>query len=156
MAAHGVHPAIRATGGIAAPTAPRWFARAAGIGVGAVMFAFAFAMWTLIPALVLWIAPQFLLGSELAVPLTVAGVVVAMVALGFGLARLNRLYCRLMCIAEQRGRPSAWRRPLCNDNEGRLQGGLIDTVLVSSVMAAIVALGAWFFFVADCSSGTCV
>ena len=156
MAAHGVHPAIRARGGIAATTPPRWLARAAGITVGVVMFAAAFAMWTVIPAMVLWVAPKFLLGNELAVPLTLGGVVVAMVVLGMALARLNRLYCRLMSIAEARGRPSAWRRPLCNDNEGRLPSGIMDTILVSSVMAAIGALGVWFFFVADCSGATCV
>jgi hypothetical protein len=156
MAAHGVHPAIRARGGIAATTPPPWFARAAGIGVGVVMFVCAFAMWTVIPGAVLWAAPKFLLGHQFAVPITLAGVVGAMVVLGVALARLNRLYCRLMCIAEQGGRPSAWRRPLCNDNEGRMQGGAMDTILVSSVMAAILALGVWFFFLADCSSGSCV
>ena len=156
MAAHGVHPAMRATGGIAATTPPRWFARAAGIGVGAVMFVCAFAMWTVIPAMVLWVAPKFLLGHQFAVPITLGGVAGAMMVLGFALARLNRLYCRLMCISEQRGRPSAWRRPLCNDNEGRIQGGVLDTVLVSSVMAAVIALGVWFFFVADCSGASCV
>jgi hypothetical protein len=156
MAAHGVHPAVRATGGIAATTPPRWLARAAGVTVAVSMFAFALAIWTLIPALVLWIAPKFLLGHQLAVPLTLGGVVAAMVVLGLVLSRLNRLYCRLMSIAEARGRPSAWRRPLCNDNEGRLPSGIMDTILVTSVMAAAGALGVWFFFIADCSGGSCV
>jgi hypothetical protein len=156
MAAHGVHPAMRATGGIAATTPPRWLARAAGISVAVAMFVFALAMWTLIPALVLYIAPKFLLGQQFAVPLTLLGVVAAMVLLGLVLSRLNHLYCRLMSIAEGRGRPSAWRRPLCNDNEGRLPSGIMDTILVTSVMAAVGTLGVWFFFVADCSGATCV
>ena len=155
MAAHGVRPAIRARGGIAATTPPRWFAKAGGISVAVAMFVFALAMWTAVPALVLWVAPKFLAGHELAVPLTLGGVIAAMVLLGVVLARLNRVYCRLMSIAEGRGRP-AWRRPLCNDNEGRLPSGIMDTILVSSVMVAIGTLLVWFFFVADCSSGTCV
>ena len=120
------------------------------------MFVFALAMWTAVPALVLWVAPTFLAGNQLAVPLTLAGVIAAMVLLGVVLHRLNHLYCRLMSIAEARGRPSAWRRPLCNDNEGRLPSGIMDTILVTSVMAAIGTLLVWFFFVADCSGASCV
>ena len=155
MAAHGVHSAIRATGGIAATTPPRWLARAGGIAVAVAMFVCALALWTLVPGAVLWAAPRFLAGHEYAMALTLAGVVVAMVLLGSVLARLNHLYCRLMAIAEARGRPSAWRRPLCNDNEGRLPTGVLDTILVSSVMVAIVALSVWFFTFADCTSGSC-
>jgi hypothetical protein len=155
MAAHGVHPAIRARGGIAATTPPRWLARAAGIAVAAAMFACAMALWTLVPGAVLWAAPRFLAGHEYAMALTLAGVVVAMGLLGSVLARLNRLYCRLMSIAEGRGRPSAWRRPLCNDDEGRLPTGVLDRILVSSVMVAIVALVVWWVALAECTSGSC-
>jgi hypothetical protein len=155
MGAQGVYPRIRTTGGVAAATRPRWFARVAGIAVGVGMFVCALAMWTLIPTLILWIAPKFLAGHQLAYPLTLLGVIAAMVLLGVVLGRLNQLYCRLMDIAQGRGRPSAWRRPLCNDNEGRLQGGVLDAILVTSVTVAAVAMSVWFVFFAECTGGAC-
>jgi hypothetical protein len=155
MGAQGVYPRIATTGGVAATTRPRWLARAGGIVVAVGMFVSALAMWTLIPGIVLWIAPKFLAGHQLAYPLTLLGVCAAMVVLGVFLGRLNRLYCRLMAVAQGRGRPAAWRRPLCNDNEGRLQGGVLDAILVTSVTVAAITMSVWFIFFAECSGGGC-
>jgi hypothetical protein len=120
-----------------------------------VMFALALAMWTIAPAVVLWFAPRFVAGHELAYLLTLVGVAVVMMALGAVLVGLNRIYCRLMAIAQGRGRPSAWLRPLCNNNEGRLPSGVLDAVVVTSVLAALLAFAVWFVFFAECHGGSC-
>jgi hypothetical protein len=80
----------------------------------------------------------------------------AMLAATLALVRLNSLYCRLMGIAERHARPPAWRRPLSNVDEGRLSGGILDVIMVVSVLAATVAIAVWFLFFAECYGGGCL
>jgi hypothetical protein len=156
MGVQSVYPGIRAAQGALATRGQRRLARAAGVAVGVAMFACALALWTVIPAAVLFVVPRLFAGQDAAYLVTLVGVAGAMVVAGRGLVRLNHLYCRLMGIAEGRGKPPAWRRPLCNDQEGRCSGGVLDAILVASVIAAAIALAVWLLFFGECYGGGCL
>jgi hypothetical protein len=130
--------------------------------VGTAMFVCAFALWTVAPAVVFWLVPR-LSGSgsalldkgSLAPLLAVVGALALVVLLGQGLARLNGVYCRLIEREFHPGLDAAWRRPLCNAEEGKRETGLLEVVMVSSVLTAGVAFVIWFFFIAQCTAAGC-
>ena len=130
--------------------------------VGAAMFVCAFALWTLAPAVVFWVVPRIsgsgswlLDGADWAPVMAVVGALAGALLLGQLLAKLNALYCRL---TEREFRPAldaAWRRPLCNAEEGKRETGLLEAVTVSSVITAAIAFVVWFFFIAECTAAGC-
>jgi hypothetical protein len=130
--------------------------------VGTAMFVCGFALWTVAPAVVFWLVPRvsgpgswLLDGADYAPLVAVVGAVVGALALAQLLAKLNALYCRLASREFGPGLDEAWRRPLCNENEGRREPGILEAILVSSVLTAGSAFVVWFFFIADCSAGGC-
>ena len=132
------------------------------IVVGAAMFVCAFALWTVAPAVVFWLVPRIagpgsslLDGGTTAPLLAVAGAIAGALVLGQLLAKLNGLYCRLTAREYRPALEAAWRRPLCNTEEGKLETGLLEVVTVASVIAAAVGFRVWFFFIAECTAAGC-
>ena len=130
--------------------------------VAVAMFVCAFALWTAAPAVVFWVVPRLsgsgswlLDGADWAPVLAVAGAVAGALLLGQLLAKLNGLYCRLTAREFRPGLDAAWRRPLCNAEEGTRESGLLEAVVVSSVITAVVAFVVWFFFIAECTAAGC-
>ena len=146
---------------VAQPRVDRGTVRIARFGVAIGMFVLAFALWTVAPAVVFWVLPRIvgsgsLLdgGSTLPV-LAIAGAIGSVLLLGQALAKLNALYCRLIKLEHAPGLSASWRRPLCNENEGRREPGILEAVLVSSVLTATVGFVVWFFFIAECTAAGC-
>ena len=132
------------------------------VAVGTAMFVCAFALWTVAPAVVFWLVPRLsgsgsglLDGADFAPVLAVAGALAGALALGQALAKLNALYCRLAAREFHPALDAAWRRPVCNESEGRREPGILEAILVSSVLTASVAFVVWFFFIAECTAGGC-
>ncbi len=130
--------------------------------VGALMFACAFALWTVAPAVVFWVVPRIsgsgswlLDGADWAPVLAVVGALAGALLLAQLLAKLNALYCRLTAREFRPALEDAWRRPLCNAEEGKRETGLLEAVMVSSVITAAAAFVIWFFFIAECSAAGC-
>jgi hypothetical protein len=111
-------------------------------------------LWIGVPIAGFWAAGQlftestrFLMFVLLTVPLT-------MVAFGFGLYRLNALYMSLRDQEPGGPRPrSGWL--VSNTDErrsSRLKRGprqLIDVAMTASIVAALVLMIVWFFFLAE-------
>ena len=130
--------------------------------VAAMMFVCAFALWTVAPAVVFWAVPHIsasgswlLDGADWAPAVAVVGALAAALVLGQILAKLNALYCRLTAREFRPALEDAWRRPLCNVEEGKRETGLLEAVMVSSVITAATAFVVWFFFIAECSAAGC-
>ena len=130
--------------------------------VGATMFLCAFALWTVAPAVVLWLVPRLsgsgswlLHGANWAPAVAVIGALAGALVLGQALAKLNAFYCRLTARQFRPALGDAWRRPLCNVEEGRRETGLLEAVMVSSVITAVIAFVVWFFFIAECTAAGC-
>ncbi len=130
--------------------------------VGTAMFVCAFALWTVAPVVVFWLVPRLsesgpsTLETGSHVPLlTLVGALALAVLLAQLLARLNAVYCRLIEREFHPGLDAAWRRPLCNAEEGKRETGLLEVVMVSSVITAAIAFVVWFFFIAECTAAGC-
>jgi hypothetical protein len=115
------------------------------------------AMWVLNPLLWLWLtshlqssAGQAQMGPYV---LLLAGVVLTAVALAKGLAMLNRRYGRLLGREPVVRIIMPWRRSLRDARHGggeygaRAAVGVLDVVMVVSVLAALVAFAVWYVLV---------
>jgi hypothetical protein len=105
-------------------------------------------MWTALPLAVLWGAaqlsgPGFGLSGP-AVLALVAGIPASMALGGVALARLNRLYLGVSGGTGARWVPS-WRRSI-SDSSSPPAASALDTVMVASVLIALLALGTSIVF----------
>jgi uncharacterized membrane protein YbhN (UPF0104 family) len=97
----------------------------------ALMFTGAVTLWLGVPLAWLWVGSRLQaetgsVGTALAAMMT--GVIASVVALTWGLGRLNHRHLQLQ---ELRGRPEA-------------EIGVLERVLVLSAAVAVIAFGAWF------------
>jgi hypothetical protein len=108
----------------------------------ALMTVGAFALWTGVPTLCLWITSHLANDSAhqllLALPLTIA----AMGLFGWFLVWLNGLYMRVTGVVAQY---RAEEEELGPGAAPRYLRGPLETLLVASLVIAIVAMGVWFF-----------
>lgn len=101
-----------------------------------------FALWMVVPAGCLWVASKVAANSAEALLVGLPTTIVAMIVAGLGLAWLNRLYLRVTGVMayyeaeEDEYGPGAAPRYL---------RGPLETILVSSLVVAMVAMGIWFF-----------
>jgi hypothetical protein len=100
------------------------------------------ALWTALPLAVLWLASK-LSGagsglSALAALTLVAGIPLSMALGSLALARLNGLYLLVSDRTTARSVPS-WRRAM-SDSSSRPAPSALDTIMVASVLAAVLAL----------------
>jgi hypothetical protein len=110
-------------------------------------------MWTAIPFGGLWLAAQLNGGSTrlstAAALVAVFGIPIAMVLASRSLARLERVYMRLTGTSRSRHAP-ATRRSVSDASAGP-PPSVLETIMVVSVLIAIVAFAGWFFLVAGSS-----
>lgn len=111
------------------------------------------AIWTAIPIAGLWIASQLTdsatdIGTA---PLLVVagGIPVAMVFTGRLLARVERRYMRVTGTDPKSRVVPAWGRSLSDSSSER--PGVLDRIMIGSVMVALTALAVWFFAFAGSS-----
>jgi hypothetical protein len=131
--------------------------KAAAAGLLAAMAAGSVALWTLVPAGVLWLASRLttaagtpsagiLLAIAVAIP-------TAMVASARALVRLERVYSRFSGARLRTPVVPGWRRSL-SDTMALGPAGVLEKMMVASVLLAVVALGTWFFAFAGSSMPT--
>jgi hypothetical protein len=128
----------------------------AGRHVGAtilvvIMVLAALSMWTVIPLGWVWIGSRI---SSTQAPsggpymVVIIGIVTSILLISWLLSRLNRVYMHLTGTNSVAPIRPAWLKSL-RDSEGyRAYPTVLETVIVASVVLAIVALTAWFFIAA--------
>jgi hypothetical protein len=123
----------------------------------AAMAAGSVALWTLLPAGVLWLASRLtttagtpstgiLLAIAVAVP-------TAMVLSARALVRLERVYTRITGAAARAPVVPGWRRSL-SDSSALGPASALEKMMVASVLLAVIALATWFFAFAGSSLPT--
>jgi hypothetical protein len=130
--------------------------RAATTGLLAAMAAGSIALWTLVPAGVLWLASR--LTATAGAPSTgillaiAVGVPTAMVLSAGALVRIERLYTRMTGFASAPVVPG-WRRSL-SDSNALGPTSVLEKMMIASVVLAVIALATWFFAFAGSSLPT--
>jgi hypothetical protein len=128
--------------------------RAATAGLLAAMALGSVALWTLVPAGVLWLASR--LTASAATPpagvlLAIAvGIPTAMVLSAGALLRVERLYTRMSGAAARTRVVPGWRRSL-GDSNALAPASALEKMMVASVVLALIALAIWFFAFAGSS-----
>jgi hypothetical protein len=105
----------------------------------ALMAAGSLALWLAVPAGFLWALSQLTSSSTLHFVVALVGVPLAMILFAAGLLWVNGLYLRVT---------GSWTFDETEDRPRRLRGPL-EPLLLWSLLIAIVAMGAWFFFITD-------
>jgi hypothetical protein len=123
---------------------------AAGFVVLAMIVA-ALAMWTVVPFGWLWIASQ---ASDSQAPSTgpymivLFGVISSIVFLGWLLGRLNGLYIRITGTHTIVPMRPAWLKSMRDERPATHGPSVMETVIVISVILAVVTMTVWFFVLA--------
>jgi hypothetical protein len=76
--------------------------------------------------------------------LVLIGLPIGMAVIGKGLGALNRAHIRLTGAEVDRYRPG-WTRSMRGERQVDRRGGVLDRVMIISVMAAGLAFAVWFF-----------
>jgi len=125
--------------------------RLAATGIFAVMLLAAFSLWTLIPFGWIWIGSRI---STTQAPsagpyaLVFFGIVVSIITVVLILTWLNRLYEHLIGSTEiPLERVRLWKS-LSDDRHARRRWTVLEAVVLSSVVCAMLAMGAWFLLLA--------
>ena len=120
--------------------------------VVAVMVLGAFSMWTVIPWGWIWIGSMI---TDTQQPsggpytLVFVGIVCSIIAMGWVLSWLNRLYVRITGTTKLPSRYlPAWRKSLSDERPGRGGMNVLEAVILASVLLAGVAMFIWFLFAA--------
>jgi len=119
--------------------------------VAFIMLLLALSMWTVIPLIWLWIgsqlaASQFPSLGPYAVVLF--GVIVSILFIGWLLGLLNEVYLKLTGVRNVAPIRLGWLKSLRDSEKTQRPPSVLETVIVSSVLIAAIALLAWFFTLA--------
>jgi hypothetical protein len=116
-------------------------------GLGATMALGSVALWTAVPAGVLWLASRLSAASghlTLGVCLAVAvGIPTAMAFGGQALIRVERAYMRMTGTTATARVVRGWRRSL-SDSDALGPASVLEKLMVASVLLALLALATWF------------
>jgi hypothetical protein len=124
---------------------------AAAAGIFAAMLLAALSLWTAIPLSWVYIASkvarsQFPSAGPYMV--VIAGIVASVAAVGFLIARLNRLYVRITGTNRVQPMRPSWLRSM-RDAEPVASGmTVVEAVMMGSVALAALIFAAWFFLLA--------
>jgi hypothetical protein len=111
----------------------------------------ALSMWTAIPLGWVWIGSQV---SEGQAPsggpymVVLFGIVISILVISWLLSRMNQLYVSLTGTRHVDPIRPAWLKSLRDSEAPRGGPTVLETVIVSSVILAIVAMTVWFFVAA--------
>jgi hypothetical protein len=106
------------------------------------------AMWIANPVLWLWITSSLQDGTQPTMGpyvLMLVGIVLTCVAIGKGLAMLNRRYARVTGSTPKVRVIVPWRRSQRRETDGRLPVSVLDVIMVVSVVLAVASFGTWYF-----------
>jgi hypothetical protein len=123
---------------------------AATIVVVAMIIA-ALSLWTVIPYTWVWIGSRV---SHTQTPsggpymVVLVGIVVSILLISWLISRLNHLYVRITGTYDVGAIRPRWLRSMRDEPERHSDPTVLETVIVSSVILAIVALSLWFFLLA--------
>jgi prolipoprotein diacylglyceryltransferase len=130
---------------------------AARAGLIALMLVGSLALWLGDPVLWLWITARLQSTQASMGPyaLMLVGITLTAVAIGKGLARLNRLYAEVTGTAPTVRIIVPWRRSMrdgrhggsSDDDDARVPVGLLEVFMVIAVLIAVTALLLWFLVV---------
>ena len=130
--------------------------RRAGRNLGAMilvvlMIAAALSMWTVIPLGWVWVGSQVSSGQAPAggpYMVVLVGIVLSILLISWLLGRLNRIYMHLTGSNTVEPIRPAWLKSLRDSEAPRGNPTVLETVIVTSVVLAIVSMTAWFFIAA--------
>jgi hypothetical protein len=130
--------------------------RRAGRNLGALilvvlMILAALSMWTVIPLGWVWVGSQVSSGQAPAggpYMVVLVGIVVSILLISWLLGRLNRIYMHLTGSNTVEPIRPAWLKSLRDSEAPRGNPTVLETVIVASVVLAIVSMTAWFFIAA--------
>jgi hypothetical protein len=130
--------------------------RRAGRNLGALilvvlMIIAALSMWTVIPLGWVWVGSQISSGQAPAggpYMVVLVGIVVSIFLISWLLGRLNRIYMHLTGSNTVEPIRPAWLKSLRDSEAPRGNPTVLETVIVASVVLAIVSMTAWFFIAA--------
>jgi hypothetical protein len=115
------------------------------------MIVAALSMWTVIPLGWVWVGSKISKSQDPAggpYMVVFIGIVVSILIISWLLGRLNRVYVNLTGTNTVAPIRAPWLKSL-RDSEGpRAYPTVLETVIVASVVLAIIAMTAWFFIAA--------
>jgi hypothetical protein len=83
--------------------------------------------------------------------LVLVGLPIGMAIVGKALGVLDRAHARLTGRVDATRRPAAWMRSMRAERTSTRRPGVLDRVMLTSVILAVVAFGVWFFAFAGSS-----
>ncbi len=110
----------------------------------------ALSMWTAIPLGWVWVGSQVSNGQAPSggpYMVVLVGIVVSILLISWILGRLNRVYMHLTGTNSSEPVRPAWLKSL-RDSEQKHYPTVLETVIVTSVVLAILSMTAWFFLLA--------
>lgn len=123
---------------------------AAGVVAGLMLIA-ALSLWSVIPLVWLWIGSQLTdsqfpsMGPYLVV---LFGAIASILVVAWVLGRLNEIYIRLTGAHDLGPIRMGWMKSLSDGLGSGRPPTLIEVVIISSVVIALIAFLAWFFLLA--------
>jgi hypothetical protein len=111
----------------------------------------ALSMWTIIPFSWIWVGSKI---SETQEPsggpymVVLVGIVTSILVISWLLGRLNRIYVHMTGTNTVAPIRPAWLKSMRDEREARHSPTVLETVIVTSVILAIIAMAAWFFLAA--------
>ena len=102
-------------------------------------------LWIGVPVGWMLIAGVFATDPEVWYLLILVAIPTTMIAVGWVLYRVNRVYVRVSGEPSRR-EPTSWLRSQAADRTSRLPPHAIEVIMVCSVVLAFVAFLIWFFF----------
>jgi hypothetical protein len=115
------------------------------------MIVAALSLWTVIPLTWVWIGSRV---SHTQAPsggpymVVLVGIVISIVLIAWLISRLNRLYVRITGTHDVGAIRPRWLRSMRDTPSRPENPTVLETVIVSSVLLAMVAAGLWFFLLA--------
>jgi hypothetical protein len=117
----------------------------------ALMVVAALSMWTVIPLGWVWIGSQLSEGQAPAggpYMVVLFGIVISILLISWLLGRLNNVYINLTGTHTVEPIRPAWLKSLRDSEAPRAYPTVLETVIVASVVLAIISATAWFFLLA--------
>jgi hypothetical protein len=105
-------------------------------------------MWLGLPVALIYLAsrvadsPKPSMGPYL---LIIVGLPLGMIAIGKVLGALDRYHGRLTGLDEHKPMQAAWMKSMRGERERKRRRSVLDTVMIVSVAAALLAFAVWFF-----------
>ena len=115
------------------------------------MIVAALSMWTVIPLGWVWIGSRLSNTQDPAggpYMVVLVGIVISILAVSWLLGRMNRVYVHLTGTNTVAPIRAPWLKSLRDSEAQRPYPTVLETVIVASVILALVAMTAWFFVAA--------